>query len=284
MPLTPLEDRPEAKPADRRAKSISKRLGRRVRVDSDKHLKDVRRRVKSYRQALKAKMRDSDGGKSKKNVRNALARHREMREPSTQKIYDLQSKVYDVTFGRLVRKRIGKAIVEQVDLQPGQVALDVGIGTGGSLEFWPSEGGTVIGIDLSGGMLGKAADKLDETERGNVALSRANALGMPFPDDAFDSVFVSHVVTVVSDPAALIAECRRVAKPGAKIVIVNHFQSENKLMAAMEKLACPICTKLGWKSDLALDDLVKQTGMNVVHRYKLTTPDLWETVVIQNDA
>lgn len=282
MPLTPLRDRSKSR---RKAAAPG-----RARIDSKNHLRDVRRRVKAYRQALKARRKGTAAGmdpverrKVGVNVKAALARHREMREPSTQKIYDLHSKFYDATFGRLVRTRIGKAIVEQVKLEEGQIALDVGIGTGGSLEFWPSDRGTIIGVDLSRGMLSKAADKLDDTHRGNVGLSQANALKLPFADAAFDSVFVSHVITVVSDPAALLRECLRVAKPGARVVLVNHFQSENKLMAAMEKLACPICTKLGWKSDLALDDLVKQTGVTVEHRYKLTKPDLWETVVISNN-
>lgn len=281
MPLTPLRDRSKT----RRQPDATGR----TRIDSKGHLRDVRRRAKAYRQALKARrkgeMLQVDGVERKKvraNVKAALARHREMRESSTQKIYDLHSKFYDATFGRLVRRRIGKAIMEQVKLEQGQVALDVGIGTGGSLEFWPSDKGTIIGVDLSRGMLSKAADKLDDTNRGNVGLAQANALKLPFPDAAFDSVFVSHVVTVVSDPVALLKECLRVAKPGARVVLVNHFQSENKVMATMEKLACPICTKLGWKSDLALDDLVKATGVTVEHRYKLTKPDLWETVVISN--
>ncbi len=264
-------------------------------TDEGRDLPAIRRRAKQLKKSVKARrnakapvVRDTNGEaqlgkKGGAQVRRAIDRHREMREPSTQKIYDLHSKFYDATFGRLVRKRIGKAIVEQIKLQAGQVALDVGIGTGGSLEFWPSDAGTVIGVDLSGGMLSKAAEKIDDAGRENAALSRANALRLPFADAAFDSVFVSHVISVVSDPAAVLKECLRVAKPGARVVLVNHFQSENKVVGTIEKLVCPICTKLGWKSDLALQDLVRATGVTVEHRYKLTKPDLWETVVIVNN-
>ena len=209
-------------------------------------------------------------------------RHRQMRETSTQKIYDIQSKIYDNTFGRLVKKRIGKAIAEHVRLEAGQVVLDVGIGTGASLNFYPSDRGRIVGVDLSNGMLEKALDKIDETGRDNATIARANALELPFADDAFDTVFVSHVITVVSDPIKLLAECCRVGKPGAKIVMVNHFRSQNRVVALVEKLVCPICTKLGWRSDLALEELVEKTGMTIDYRYKLTTPDLWETVVVTN--
>ena len=108
-------------------------------------------------------------------------------------------------------------------------------------------------------------------------------MSLPFGDDTFDQVFISHVITVVSDPYRLVREAQRVAKAGAKIVIVNHFRSTNRLMAALEKFANPICTKIGWRSDLALQDLLDQTGASVDYRYKLRQVDLWETVVLNNN-
>jgi phosphatidylethanolamine/phosphatidyl-N-methylethanolamine N-methyltransferase len=220
----------------------------------------------------------------RKVVRRALQHHTTMRDSSTQKIYDLHAKFYDATFGRLVRTRIGKAIADKVDLQPGEIAIDVGIGTGGSLPFWPRDVGQVIGIDLSAGMLDKAAGKVVDSDRQDVDLARANALHLPFADQAFDKVFVSHVISVVADPAAVLRECLRVAKPGAKVVMVNHFRSENKVVGAVEKLVCPICTKLGWKSDLALEHLLGEVGIECEEKYKLTKPDLWETVVLRKPA
>ena len=205
-----------------------------------------------------------------------------MREPVTQKIYDVQSKFYDVTFGRLVRKRIATAIAQHVRLQEGMTILDVGVGTGASFNTYPKDRGQIVGIDLSPGMLGKAAVRLRETGRSNAILARANALLLPFADDTFDGIFVSHVISVVSDPVRLLDECCRVSKPGSRIVMVNHFQSTNRFVAAIERLLSPLCTKLGWRSDLPLAELVEKSGVSVDYRYKLTTPDLWETVVITN--
>jgi phosphatidylethanolamine/phosphatidyl-N-methylethanolamine N-methyltransferase len=78
-------------------------------------------------------------------------------------------------------------------------------------------------------------------------------------------------------------EAQRVAKPGARIVILNHFQSTNRFIALIENWLCPLCTKLGWRTDLALQDLIDRTGVTVDYRYKLDSIDLWETVVINND-
>lgn len=204
-----------------------------------------------------------------------------MQEATTKGIYDLQSFFYDATFGRLVRRRIAKAI-GHMNISETDAVLDLGIGTGASLSYYPSRG-RIIGIDLSSGMLREARKKIAERGLEHVTLVQANALELPFPDNAFDHVFISHVISVVSDPYRLIAEAQRVAKPDARIVIVNHFQSTNRFIALMEKWLCPLCTRLGWRSDLALQDLIRRTGVQVDYRYKLESIDLWETVVITNN-
>lgn len=204
-----------------------------------------------------------------------------MQEAKTRSIYDFHSFFYDATFGRLVRRRIAAAI-SHMDVRDGDMVLDIGIGTGVSLNYYPPRG-TIVGVDLSGGMLREAVKKVRQRNLTNVRLFQADAMHMPFADDTFDHVFISHVISVVSDPYRLVREAQRVARPGARIVIVNHFQSTNRLVALLEKWLCPLCTKLGWRSDLALGELVRRTGVEVEYRFKLEHIDLWETVVIANN-
>jgi len=203
-----------------------------------------------------------------------------MQESSTKKIYDVHSMFYDATFGRLVRRRIERAI-KHMNIADTDLVLDLGIGTGQSLNYYPKTG-KIIGIDLSAGMLREARKKIRENELTHTSVFQANALELPFADSTFDHVFISHVISVVSDPYRLVQEAQRVAKPKSRIVIVNHFQSTNRFLALLEKWACPLCTKLGWRSDLALQDLIRRTGVEIDYRYKLESIDLWETVVITN--
>jgi phosphatidylethanolamine/phosphatidyl-N-methylethanolamine N-methyltransferase len=204
-----------------------------------------------------------------------------MQEHSTKQIYDIHSSFYDATFGRLVRKRIAKAI-GHMNINERDAVLDLGIGTGASLSFYPQHG-RIFGVDLSSGMLREARKKIQQRGMTHATVFQADALKLPFADDTFDHVFISHVISVVSDPYKLVMEAQRVAKAGARIVMVNHFQSTNRFIALIEKWLCPLCTKLGWRTDLALQDLIKRTGVTVDYRYKLDSIDLWETVVINND-
>jgi phosphatidylethanolamine/phosphatidyl-N-methylethanolamine N-methyltransferase len=205
-----------------------------------------------------------------------------MQERTTRIIYNIWSHFYDPLLTKLVQRRQEQAI-GRMDLRPGEWLLDIGIGTGLSLEFYPREL-NVVGIDLSEGMLGKAHQRITEMNLPLARLALADAMRLPFDDNSFDHILVSHVITVVSDPIRLINEIRRVGKPGCRIVIINHFQSGNSIMAMLEKWLCPLCQKIGWRSDLALEDLMKQTGLDVDFRYKLDRVDLWETVFVTNNT
>lgn len=205
-----------------------------------------------------------------------------MQEVTTKQIYDIQSVVYDATFGRLVKRRVESAI-KHMKIRNDDLVLDLGIGTGASLNYFPTDRGRIVGIDLSSGMLKVCKQKIEESNRRNVSVFQANALELPFEDDTFDQVFISHVISVVSDPVQLVKEAQRVARPGARILILNHFQSTNRLIALIEKWICPLCTHLGWRSDLALQDIIRGTGLAIDYRFKLQNIDLWETVVITND-
>jgi len=205
-----------------------------------------------------------------------------MQERTTRIIYNIWSHFYDALLTKLVQRRQEQAIA-RMELGPGEWLLDIGIGTGLSLAFYPRDV-NVVGLDISEGMLARARERIDETNLSLARLTLADAMTLPFEDDSFDHILVSHVITVVSDPVKLVDEIRRVGKPGCRIVVINHFQSGNSMVALFEKWLCPLCQKIGWRSDLSLEDLMVKTGLDVDFRYKLDSVDLWETVFITNTS
>src|ERR1700722_13152863 len=97
-----------------------------------------------------------------------------MQEASTRKIYDVQSVFYDATFGRLVRRRIERAI-QHMNINDTDTALDLGIGTGVSLDFYPNTG-RIFGIDLSAGMLRECRKKIRLRGLTSATVFQADAL------------------------------------------------------------------------------------------------------------
>src|SRR2546423_14443965 len=97
-----------------------------------------------------------------------------MQEANTRKIYDVHAMFYDATFGRLVRRRIARAI-SHMNLAVSDRILDLGIGTGVSLDYYPADRGRVVGVDLSSGMLRNAREKIRERGLPNAAVFQADA-------------------------------------------------------------------------------------------------------------
>ena len=197
------------------------------------------------------------------------------------KIYGGYSGAYDFIFKGFFYPRIKHAI-ETMHIKPGDRILDVGVGTGLSLPLFP-DFCNVTGIDLSAGMLKEARKKLDKFGIKNVTLIEMDASNLAFGDDSFDHVISTHVISVVPDPVKVIAEMKRVCKKKGNIVLVNHFQSSNKVIAQFDKLISPMTKKVGWRTDLSLERLIRETDLDVREQYKLNKIDLWKVVWAVNN-
>ena len=127
--------------------------------------------------------------------------------------------------------------------------LEVGVGTGISLDAYPPYV-KVVGIDPSADMLAHAIKKTRDNGWGHIDVRQGDALNLEFPDNSFDWVTTFHVMTVVPDPLRMMQEMLRVCKPGGKIVLINHFASENPLLYSLVWIANPLTKHLGWTTRL----------------------------------
>src|SRR5262249_8241176 len=189
------------------------------------------------------------------------------------RIYAYYSRVYDFIFKRWFFPRQRHAIAS-LQIDPGQHILDVGVGTGFSLPLYPQHA-QVVGVDLSSKMLQEAQKKVLQKRLTHVALMELDAADLAFPDSTFGFVIIAFVISLVPDPLQLRGESKRGRKPEGQIVIINHFQSHNKVMAQFEKWVSPLCTKIGWRSDLALEYLVQHADLHIDRKYSLNKLDLW---------
>jgi ubiquinone/menaquinone biosynthesis C-methylase UbiE len=111
--------------------------------------------------------------------------------------------------------------LERLDLQPGQMVLDAGCGTGVDALLMAErvgKAGQVVGIDVSERMLAAA-----HTQATSLPLTfcRADLCALPFADAVFDRGRADKTFQHLPDPRTALQEMIRVLKPGGRVVIAD---------------------------------------------------------------
>jgi len=155
---------------------------------------------------------------------------------------DLQS------FG--LHRRWKHRVVELAAVQPGQRALDVCCGTGDLALALAQRGAEVTGLDFSPAMLEIAETrrrKKPQSEIVNPKFIQGDAQQLPFPDHSFDAVTVGYGLRNLASWETGLGEMLRVAKPGARLVVLDFGKPPNALWRAIYfahlKMTVPL---LGW--------------------------------------
>jgi phosphatidylethanolamine/phosphatidyl-N-methylethanolamine N-methyltransferase len=162
--------------------------------------------------------------------------------------------VYDAVFGGVSAWGRRRAAAE-VNRLPGRDVLEVGVGTGLALPHYHPQK-RITGIDLSADMLLRARSRVAGGRLPGVQdLLEMDAEATSFADDSFDIAVAMFVASVVPNPRKLMAELRRVVRPGGHILLVNHFAAENGPRWWLERAMAPASRALGWHPDFAMDAL-----------------------------
>ena len=111
--------------------------------------------------------------------------------------------------------------------------LDVGCGTGEIIIRLATKypRATFTGVDLEEPHLARAAERC-AAFGARVRFQRGDALALPFADASFDLVTCRHLVQAVPDAKRVLAEIRRVLRPGGRLVILE-FSSPRGLMGVL---------------------------------------------------
>lgn len=101
--------------------------------------------------------------------------------------------------------------------KPARRALDIGAAVGRVASDLARDHELAVGVDLSPTLL-KAAKG-----RGDARFALADALRLPFPDGAFDTVVALNLIDRVPDPARALDEAARVTAPKGLLLVGSPY-------------------------------------------------------------
>lgn len=151
--------------------------------------------------------------------------------------------------------RLRERVVDALDPRRGDVVVEMGCGTGANLPLLRERvgpGGTVIGLDVSTGVLARARERIDRAGWGNVHVARADATRPPLRSGAssratagatgdeardIDAVLATFLTGMLVDPAGAVDDwCRLVTADGSS----DHPPAGRVCVAGLARSTHPI--------------------------------------------
>jgi ubiquinone/menaquinone biosynthesis C-methylase UbiE len=167
-----------------------------------------------------------------------------------QRIYDRHSRWYDITQWPMEAMGLGRLRRRLWEQVQGQRILEVGVGTGRKVPYYPAQS-RVVAIDLSPRMLRRAVKRAERLGR-QVDFVLADAQCLPFRDGSFDAITATCVFCSVPDPVQGLRELRRVSRQDGSTLLLEHVRAKNPLLGKA----------MDWMNPLA----VRMSGANINRR------------------
>jgi SAM-dependent methyltransferase len=135
--------------------------------------------------------------------------------------------------------------------------LEIGAGTGASLPHY-DRASRVVALEPDPSMAKRLPTKV-AAARVPVELVAGSAESVPFPDASFDAVVSTFMLCSVADPATVLAEARRVLKPGGKLILLEHVRGQGRAARWQDRLT-PVHRKVAGNCHLNRDTLAAVTS------------------------
>lgn len=149
-----------------------------------------------------------------------------------QEIYTRTAAFYD---GLVAAKqaKAKQAALALLDRRPDEHFLEVGVGTAWAFSRLIAESGAdrTVGLDLAPGMLDVARRRLSEDAGvAHPPLVLGDGRRLPFAGASFDCLLATYTFEVLpaAEIAPVLSECRRVLRPGGRLVAVNLTEGEGE--------------------------------------------------------
>ncbi len=159
----------------------------------------------------------------------------------TRSRYQRLSSIYDRMEG-MAERRYAPWRTKLWSLVDGPKVLEVGVGTGKNMSFYPP-GMEITAIDLTPGMLERARQRARELQI-NPDLRIGDVQSLEFPTAYFDTAIATFVFCSVPNPILGLQELKRVVKPGGQVILLEHMRSPNKMVGMIMDALNPLTVRV----------------------------------------
>jgi ubiquinone/menaquinone biosynthesis C-methylase UbiE len=185
-------------------------------------------------------------------------------------IYDLMENVSEKRFGPW-RKQLWKLV-------EGTEILEVGVGTGKNMPFYPV-GVKMTAIDLTPGMLERARKRAADLKL-HMVLKIGDVQALEFPDSTFDSIVATFVFCSVTDPVLGLKELGRVLKPDGKIYLLEHMRIQIEALGRLMDAINPLVVRMmGANINRRTMENIRKAGLKIESIQDLSMQGMFKMIV-----
>ncbi|MCX5849144.1 MAG: class I SAM-dependent methyltransferase [Deltaproteobacteria bacterium] len=154
-------------------------------------------------------------------------------------------------------------ILDLVAPHAGERILDVGCGTGNSLQFFREKWCLLTGIDSSKENLDIARQK--HGDRAELILAQPEDI--PFSDNEFDIVTIINVLEISDNPRKIIEEAIRVCRGRVFIGFINNYSFVGTRQQLKEMFGFPLSRKMRFFSFPEIRNMVKSAAGDTAFKW-----------------
>jgi SAM-dependent methyltransferase len=167
-----------------------------------------------------------------------------------------------------------EALIERLDLAPGERVLDLACGSGNLALPAARTGAAVTGIDIAPQLLVTARERA-AAEGLSIPFEEGNAEGLALGDASFDTIVSLFGVMFAPRPERVVAELMRVVRPGGRIALGHWTPSSliGDVLRAHTSLVPPpagVPSPLAWGDDTTVRERLAGASSVTLTRRRAT--------------